>query len=505
MPVGLAMGGSKSTKDICAGYIRTYASMIVLMVTNVLFLKLILSALAAMPSGIMVLPWCLLVVGLAKTARKTDNLISRIGMNPAMTGDPLGRGRGLMMAAIAARTIISSAGKGGKMPAGNGKTSSGGKVPPNNTKGATAHTYNGNVHNNTGGTNVGGESAFGGNNQQTGYSSGGNSSSNANSSTSARFGSANYNSANQSGKGFSSTVVGGAGTGSKINTNRFGIQKEKSNTGAPIGTKAGASGQKNGTNQQIQKSKTEAKQGMDANRKNRFGSSANNGIKHNPNPMKQNGKVGANKLQNTKAPNGVKMQGPLNAKGVTPTNVRFGSEQRKVLRDDDILITKDEDDVYDNLPPKIIVDANGKRQEKKGDRFRWLSTNGSYENGTGIPSYIHIVGDITSDTLHLTEGPLKADVASYLSGGELFIGLTGVQNVGFLREVITELKPKRILECIDMDVRTNDHVRKAQAKIRAICMPLCEQYRAITWPVDQKGIDDYLLFEKLKRENGLAA
>ena len=160
---------------------------------------------------------------------------------------------------------------------------------------------------------------------------------------------------------------------------------------------------------------------------------------------------------------------------------------------------------YDNLPPKIIVDANGKRQEKKGDRFRWLSTNGSYENGTGIPSYIHIVGDITSDTLHLTEGPLKADVASYLSGGELFIGLTGVQNVGFLREVITELRPKRILECIDMDVRTNDHVRKAQTKIRAICMPLCEQYRAITWPVDQKGIDDYLLFEKLKRENGLAA
>lgn len=63
-PVGLAMGGSKSTKDICTGFIRTYASMIVMMVMNVLFLKLILSALATMPSGTMVLPWCLLVVGL---------------------------------------------------------------------------------------------------------------------------------------------------------------------------------------------------------------------------------------------------------------------------------------------------------------------------------------------------------------------------------------------------------------------------------------------------------
>ena len=160
---------------------------------------------------------------------------------------------------------------------------------------------------------------------------------------------------------------------------------------------------------------------------------------------------------------------------------------------------------YDNLPPKIIRDANGNKIEKKGDRFRWLSTSGTYENGTGISSYIHIAGDITSDTLHLTEGPLKADVASFLSDGELFIGLTGVQNVGYLEGVIKDLKPKRILECIDMDVRTNSHVRKAQAKIRSICMPLCEEYRAITWPIEQKGIDDYLLFEKLKREHGLAA
>ena len=49
-PVGLAMGGSRSTKDICTGFMRTYASMIVMMVMNVLFLKLILSALATMPA-----------------------------------------------------------------------------------------------------------------------------------------------------------------------------------------------------------------------------------------------------------------------------------------------------------------------------------------------------------------------------------------------------------------------------------------------------------------------
>ena len=99
-PIGLAFGGSKSTKDICTGFIRTYASMIVMMVMNVLFLKLILSALSSMPTGAMVLPWCLLVVGIAKTARKADQLVSRIGLNPAMTGDPLGVGKGMMVMAV---------------------------------------------------------------------------------------------------------------------------------------------------------------------------------------------------------------------------------------------------------------------------------------------------------------------------------------------------------------------------------------------------------------------
>ena len=159
---------------------------------------------------------------------------------------------------------------------------------------------------------------------------------------------------------------------------------------------------------------------------------------------------------------------------------------------------------YDELPPKIITNSDGTKTQKKGDRFRWFSTGGSYyENGTGISSYIHIAGDTNCETLHITEGPLKADVASFLSDGELFIGLTGVQNVRYLEGVIKELKPKRILECIDMDCRTNEHVRRAQSKIRAICMPLCEAYRAFTWPIEQKGIDDWLLFQKLKREKGL--
>ena len=160
----------------------------------------------------------------------------------------------------------------------------------------------------------------------------------------------------------------------------------------------------------------------------------------------------------------------------------------------------------DEPPPRIITKPDGSKIEKKGDRFRWFSTGGMsngkkyYENGTGISSYIHVVGDLNSDTLHITEGAMKADIASFLSDGELFIGLTGVQNVRYLEQVVKELHPKRILECIDMDVRSNPHVQKAQSKIRSICVPLCEEYRPFTWPVEQKGIDYWLLFEKLKAQ-----
>ena len=149
-PVGLAMGGSKATKDICVGFIRTYASMIAMMVLNVLFLKLILSALATMPSGIYVLPWCLLVVGIARVARKADNLISKIGLNPAITGDPLGHGRGMMAMMMAARTIMNSASKTGKGKAGGGKMGGNPRMPAGGA---------GNSHNAVGGTTVGGATA----------------------------------------------------------------------------------------------------------------------------------------------------------------------------------------------------------------------------------------------------------------------------------------------------------------------------------------------------------
>lgn len=240
MPVGLSMGGSKSTKDICNGFIRMYATMIVMMVMNVLFLKLILSALATMPSGTMVLPWCLLVVGIAKTARKIDQIISRIGLNPTITGDPLGTGRGIMLAMMAARTIMRVSGKGGGAKGGNGRAS--GSSQTNSTS-HYSNNRGGNVRNSTGGTNVAGANV-GGNSMASGATYGAstenavstqrNSQSsnvgdsrtiaNTKSSSNVRFGANSYGNNKANGNGFYSTDK------AKINNNRFGSQPNTVNS-----------------------------------------------------------------------------------------------------------------------------------------------------------------------------------------------------------------------------------------------------------------------------------
>lgn len=218
-PVGLAMGGSKATKDICVGFIRTYASMIAMMVLNVLFLKLILSALATMPSGIYVLPWCLLVVGIARVARKADNLISKIGLNPAITGDPLGHGRGMMAVMMAARTIMNSTSKAGKGKAGGGKMGSGPRIPAGSTNIGT------NVRSDTG---IDARSKIGQSNQngQSSHFGAASSTVNASGSSSSRFGSSHYTGVNSS--GFVSSGSAHFGSTSRVNTNRFGTQTRTS-------------------------------------------------------------------------------------------------------------------------------------------------------------------------------------------------------------------------------------------------------------------------------------
>ena len=119
-PLAFGMGGSRNTSDIFTGWCRMFGSMCLLMATNVMFVKMLLSVLSYYPSGLDVLPWMVLVVTIVKVAKKADSILARIGLNPAMTGDPLGRGFPGAMTMMVVRSLVSNAahtiGRNGNQP-----------------------------------------------------------------------------------------------------------------------------------------------------------------------------------------------------------------------------------------------------------------------------------------------------------------------------------------------------------------------------------------------------
>ncbi|MGO5096008.1 hypothetical protein ACTQ34_09315 [Agathobaculum sp. LCP25S3_E8] len=104
-PLAFAMGGSKSTGEIFRGWLRMFGSMCALIVFNLMFVKLLISAMSNAPNGTAIIPWMMLIVGIVRTAKKMDGIILRIGLNPALTGDPLGTRFPGMLTAMTLRSI----------------------------------------------------------------------------------------------------------------------------------------------------------------------------------------------------------------------------------------------------------------------------------------------------------------------------------------------------------------------------------------------------------------
>ena len=119
------------------------------MVTNVIFFKMLLSVLSNVPSGLDIIPWIVLVLTIVKVARKADAIITRIGLNPAITGDSLGRGFPgtltymVMRSATShiTKTIGKSTGKGNR-GAASGSTTGGPRIGggPSGAHNAAGHT-----------------------------------------------------------------------------------------------------------------------------------------------------------------------------------------------------------------------------------------------------------------------------------------------------------------------------------------------------------------------------
>lgn len=154
-PLAFGMGGSRNTSDFFTGWCRMFGSMCLLMATNVMFVKMLLSVLSYYPSGLDVLPWMVLVITIVKVAKKADSILARIGLNPAMTGDPLGRGFPGAMTMMVVRSLVSNAAhtigrNGGSQRSGSGNPKPNAPTGPRtgggNTSNVNAPSYANGYH-----------------------------------------------------------------------------------------------------------------------------------------------------------------------------------------------------------------------------------------------------------------------------------------------------------------------------------------------------------------------
>lgn len=93
--------------------------------------------------------------------------------------------------------------------------------------------------------------------------------------------------------------------------------------------------------------------------------------------------------------------------------------------------------------------------------------------------------------IRVTEGELKADVATYLSG-ILTVSIPGVSTWRQVLPALKKMGAKKVLLAFDGDARENVNVARAQKMTAQALEKEGFKVRVETWPAEYKGIDDAL-------------
>ena len=128
-------------------------------------------------------------------------------------------------------------------------------------------------------------------------------------------------------------------------------------------------------------------------------------------------------------------------------------------------------------------------------KYAWMSSAGK-PYGTGARSWVHVAGDRSRKEAVITEGPIKGDVSSFLTGGTLFVCVPGVNAVSFLADTLKELRVSQAWEAFDMDKRCNPQVQAAVSRLRLEMKKAGVPCRTMAWDPVCKGIDDFLALKR---------
>ncbi len=131
---------------------------------------------------------------------------------------------------------------------------------------------------------------------------------------------------------------------------------------------------------------------------------------------------------------------------------------------------------------------------KPGAKYINFSSSGK-PMGVSSGSSAHFTGDPFSRVVYVTEGPLKADIAHYLTG-RTFAAVMGVNNTApldMLFALLSENGAQKIIEAVDMDKFRNVHVNRGVFAMYRMAKKHEMSFERLTWNPNYKGIDDWLL------------
>lgn len=157
---------------------------------------------------------------------------------------------------------------------------------------------------------------------------------------------------------------------------------------------------------------------------------------------------------------------------------------------------------------QIRLDNPFTDEKGRKTKYIWLSSVDE-EKGTSSKSPAHFVGNPCDEqAVFVTEGALKADIASALSG-RTFIAVAGTGCITSLKEPFEILKRNgitKVYEALDMDKTVNVNVSKAAKKLTGMINEFGFKTKTTKWswdknkPDENKGIDDMLLAKKKKKK-----
>jgi len=150
-----------------------------------------------------------------------------------------------------------------------------------------------------------------------------------------------------------------------------------------------------------------------------------------------------------------------------------------------------------------MLDAQGRIQgmqvrldegkgKNKDDRYRWFSS-AQLPGGAGSGSPVHVPLSRQSKRVWVTEGPIKAEIASRLLNRP-FVAVAGVGSYRNVKSVLQELGAQQVIVAYDQDdkEKTRANVDHALENLALELLSDFDVWAAVWAGADGKGIDDFL-------------